>query len=75
MGLKLLAGQFFFKIDTNNNLNLVFAKSLKTDTHIPILHATPLHLGLTQLSSFMYPLKAKQASPNRKEMSANQLNL
>jgi hypothetical protein len=37
--MKLTAGQFFFKIDAENNLNLVFAKNIKTDLPVPVLHS------------------------------------
>jgi hypothetical protein len=30
-------GQFYFKIDVNDNMNLVFAKSIKTDKKISVL--------------------------------------
>ncbi len=53
--IHITGGQFFFKVDANDNLNLIYAKSIKTDQRVGVLdHEGSLILGLTQLTQFIF---------------------
>ena len=49
--VSVTGGLFYFKVDANDNLNLVYAKSIKTDKNVSCLDQNgTIIVGLTQLT-------------------------